>query len=81
MQYLGHIITSQGVRPYPKKVSSVRNFPKPQKPKDIKAFLGLAGYYRKFIPNFSELAKPLTELLRKEIKWKWTDGEEESLQT
>ena len=81
LQYVGHVITTQGVQPDPKKVSAVQNFPKPQQPKGIKAFLGLAGYYRKFIPNFSKISKPLTELLKKDIKWQWSDEEEESFQT
>jgi hypothetical protein len=56
----------------------VVQFPVPAKEKDIKAFLGLTGYYRKFIPHFSTIAKPLTTLLTKEVPWKWTREEQES---
>ena len=55
-------------------------FPVPEKEKDVKAFLGLTGYYRKFIQNFSSIAKPLTTLLKKENKWKWTSEEQESFE-
>jgi len=57
--YLGHIITKNGVRPDPKKIIVVKNFPIPKTRKNIKQFLGLAGYYRRFIENFSKIAKPL----------------------
>jgi hypothetical protein len=50
----------------------------PEKEQDIKAFLGLTGYYRKFIPHFSTIAKPLTTLLAKGIPWKWTSEEQRS---
>lgn len=71
VMYLGHIIGRDGVRPDPKKVEAVQNFPQPQNPKTIKQFLGLAGYYRRFIPGFSKVAKPLTELLKKETAFHW----------
>lgn len=72
VMYLGHIIGSDGVRPDPAKVKAVMNFPIPKNPKNIKQFLGLAGYYRRFIPNFSKIAKPLTDLLKKDRKFEWT---------
>lgn len=71
VMYLGHIIGKDGVRPDPKKIEAVRNFPLPKNPKTIKQFLGLAGYYRRFIPGFSKVAKPLTELLKKEATFRW----------
>lgn len=63
--YLGHIITENGISPDPSKLEAVKNFPTPKKVKDIQAFIGLAGYYRKFIENFSKIAKPLTKLTKK----------------
>ena len=74
--YLGHIISENGVRPDPNKIQAVKDFPRPDNPKTIKQFLGLAGYYRKFIPNFSKIAKPLTDLLKKDINFVW--GNEQS---
>lgn len=65
--YLGHLITPEGVKPNPEKVSCIQNFPQPKNPKEIKSFLGLAGYYRRFISNFAKLSKPLTRLLQKDV--------------
>ncbi|KAJ9582111.1 hypothetical protein L9F63_003567, partial [Diploptera punctata] len=78
LKYLGHVVTAQGVKPDPNKIQAVTEFPTPKTPKDIKSFLGLAGYYRKFIEEFSAIAKPLTELLKKDKKWKWEDTEQNS---
>ncbi|KAA5591127.1 RNA-directed DNA polymerase, partial [Pseudomonas aeruginosa] len=54
--YLGHIINEEGVKPNPDKIQAVAKFPTPKSPKDIKSFLGLVSYYRRFIPDFSKLA-------------------------
>lgn len=69
--YLGHVIGSDGVKPDPAKVKAVTNFPQPRNAKNIKQFLGLVGYYRRFIPSFSKLAKPLTDLLKKDKPFVW----------
>jgi len=53
------------------KVKAINNFPTPKNTTDVKSFLEVAGYYRKFIPQFSKLAKPLTELLKRDQKWQW----------
>ncbi|XP_011871373.1 PREDICTED: uncharacterized protein LOC105563955, partial [Vollenhovia emeryi] len=73
--YLGHVISNDGVKPDPKKLEAVQQFPRPKTPKNIKQFLGLAGYYRRFIPNFSKLAKPLTNLLKNDTRFEWTQEE------
>ncbi|PNF31840.1 hypothetical protein B7P43_G08901 [Cryptotermes secundus] len=78
LTYLGHVISKEGVKPDPKKIEAVVRFPAPEKQKDVKAFLGLTGYYRKFIPHYSTIAKPLTTLLTKETPWKWNSEEQES---
>lgn len=70
-QYLGHIISDKGVMPDPKKVLCVTNFPVPKSPRDIKSFLGLVGYYRRFIENFSHITKALTSLLKKDATFQW----------
>jgi hypothetical protein len=57
------------VKPDPEKVKAITNFPTPMNTTDVKPFLGLAGYYRKCIAQFSKIAKPLNELLRKNTKW------------
>lgn len=66
--YLGHIITPQGVKPNPDKISAILKYPIPKTTKQIKGFLGLIGYYRRFIPDFARLTKPLTACLKKGAK-------------
>jgi hypothetical protein len=78
LNYLGHVVTSEGVRPDENKIRAVVEFPIPKTQKDIKSFLGLAGYYRKFISDFSAIARPLTNLLKKENDWNWTEQEQAS---
>lgn len=63
--FLGHLVTSQGVKPNPDKIKAIQDFPIPRTQKEIKSFLGLLGYYRKFIRDFAKLTKPLTECLKK----------------
>ena len=81
LEYLGHLVTANGVKPNPEKIEAVKNFKLPKNPTDVKSFLGLAGYYRKFIRNFSKIAKPLTELTKKDIQFHWTDKTQLSFDT
>ena len=76
VSHLGHITSEDRVKPDPKKIEAVSKFPRPKKAKNIKQFLGLAGYYRRFIPNFSKIAKSLTQLLKKDITFKWLKNQE-----
>jgi hypothetical protein len=66
VEYLGHIVTKEGVKPDPKKTRAVEDFPTPRTVRNVRAFIGLAGYYRRHVQNFAEIAKPLTELTRKD---------------
>ena len=66
--YLGHIITTNGIKPNPDKIKTIKNFPIPKTVKEIKSFLGLLGYYRRFIDNYAKVTKPLTQCLRKGSK-------------
>jgi len=75
VSYLEHITGENRVRPDPKKVEAVQNFPIPKNVKNVKQFLGLAGYYRRFIKSFSKIAKPLTNLLKGDNDFKWEDKE------
>ena len=81
INYLGHIISSHGLRPDPDKLKAVKEFPVPKNQKNIKQFLGLAGYYRRFIKNFAQIAKPLTNLLRKEQVFNWDENAQTAFET
>ena len=70
--FLGHIISGSGISVDPAKVSSVKDRPAPTTPTEVKSFLGLAGYYRRFVENFSRIAVPLTKLTRKDVPFVWT---------
>ena len=73
VNYLGYIVGEGGLRTSDEKVQSIRNFSEPRTPKELRRFLGMAGYYRKFIPNFSDMASPLTNLYTKGTKFVFTD--------
>lgn len=66
--YLGHVISKDGIKPNPDKISAIQNFPIPKTATEIKRFLGLVGYYRKFIPDFARITKPMTQCLKKGSK-------------
>ena len=72
------MLNIKGVSPDPRKLEAVREFPKPKNVKNIRQFLGLAGFYRRFIKNFAQIAKPLSKLLQKDIVFKWTEKEEQA---
>ena len=78
--FLGHVISGEGIAVDPTKVVTVTNWEAPTSVGEIQSFLGLAGYYRRFIENFSKIAKPMTELLKKDTKFKWTEECEASFQ-
>ena len=72
IQYLGHLISDEGIQPLPEKLESIAKMPVPQNAKQVKQFLGLVGYYRKFVPHFSDIARPLTQLTRKNEGFNWS---------
>ena len=72
IQYLGHILSANGIQPLPSKTHTIQNMKPPTTPKQIRAFLRLVGYYRKFIRGFAKIAKPLTMLTRQQVKFDWT---------
>ena len=73
IEYLGHFISESGIEPMPDKLSAIKDMPAPRSPKEIKQFLGLVGYYRKFIPRFSDLAKLLTRLTQHDTLFQWSE--------
>lgn len=79
--YLGHKCSEEGALPDPSKTSCVQNFPVPRTVRQVQSFLGLANYYRKFINNFSKIVRPITNLLRKDVKFTWTDKCQEAFES
>ena len=69
---MGHLVSKKGISPLPDKLDSIKNMPAPKCTKEIKQFLGLTGYYRKFVPRFADISRPLTQLTRKETPFNWT---------
>ena len=72
IQYLGHILSATGIQPLPSKTHAIQNMKPPTTPKQVRAFLGLIGYYRNFKRGFPKIAKPLTLLTRQQAKFDWT---------
>jgi len=71
--FLGHVISGEGISVDPCKIEAVKEWPVPKNVKEIRSFLGLAGYYIKFVRDFSKIAAPLTRLTRKGVKYEWTE--------
>ena len=71
IQYLGHLISADGIQPLPEKLENIAKMPAPRNPKEVKQFLRLVGYYRKFVPRFADISRVLTHLTKKDIEFKW----------
>ena len=80
VRFLGHMVSASGVSVDLEKVEAVMSWERPKSVFEIRSFLGLAGYYRRFIEDFSRIAAPMTRLTRKEVKFKWDDRCEEAFQ-
>lgn len=79
VEYLGHEISSEGIRPSSHKVSAVKEFRTPRNVHEVRQFLGLASYFRKFIKGFATIARPLTKLTKKSIEWCWGKQQDDAL--
>ncbi|KAL8091518.1 hypothetical protein AgCh_033950 [Apium graveolens] len=80
VQFLGHVVNKEGIKVYPTKIEAVMNWERPKTPTEVRSFLGLAGYNRRFVQDFSKIVIPLTKLTRKNEKYVWKDNCEESFQ-
>jgi hypothetical protein len=76
VEYLGHIVSQKGIKADPKKLNSVRNFPTPRNLDELRSFLGLANYYRRFIDQFATKIHVLLQLTKSKITWKWGPEEQ-----
>ena len=72
VQYLGHLVSGKRIKSLPEKLESVKKMSAPTTPKEVKQFLGLVGYYRKFIPRFTDIARPMTNLTKQDVSFEWT---------
>jgi RNase H-like domain found in reverse transcriptase len=81
VKLLGHVINREGIQPDDDKIVKVKDFPKPTTIRQLRGFLGLASYYRKFIKNFSSIARPLNSLLEKDTPFEWMDDHQQAFET
>ena len=80
VEYLGFVISKDKIAMDPIKLDGIAKWPMPRKPRDVRSFLGFTGYYRKFIRRYSEIAKPLNSLTKKNLKWYWTEVEQKAFE-
>ncbi|GFW69072.1 transposon Tf2-9 polyprotein [Trichonephila clavipes] len=80
IEFLGYIIENGTIKPSPSKTQAVQNFPQPQTPRQLQSFIGLTSYFRKFIPHYARIARPLSDLLRDNVKFKFGPTEIASFQ-
>ncbi|XP_070020478.1 uncharacterized mitochondrial protein AtMg00860-like [Nicotiana sylvestris] len=78
--FLGYVVSSEGIQVDPKKIEAVQTWPRPSSATDIRRFLGLAGYYRRFVQGFSSITSPLTKFTQKGAPFRWSDECEASFQ-
>ena len=81
VEFLGHLVNSKGVQPDPKKIQAITDFPTPTSVKNVRSALGLFGYYRRFIRDYAVIAKPLTDLLKKDKKFEWGQKQQQIFDT
>ncbi|KAL8133322.1 hypothetical protein AgCh_008690 [Apium graveolens] len=80
VQFLGHVVNKEGIKVDPAKIEALMNWERPKTPTEVRSFLGLAGYYRRFVQDFTKIVVPLTKLTRKNENFIWTEKCEESFQ-
>ena len=76
--YIGHLLTSEGIKPDPKKVEAVQKMPQPTDVPSVKRFLGMVNYLSKFLPNHSTITEPLRQLEAKGVEWHWDDNQQKA---
>ena len=79
-QFLGHVVGEDGIKPDPAKIEKVLNYPVPTNIRDLREVLGLFSYYRHFIKDFSKIADPLYQLLKKDVPYEWTSEQQQAFE-
>jgi len=80
IKFLGHSVSAHGISPLPEKLKTIKEWPIPHYLKEVRAFFGLASYYRKFVRNFATMAEPLTRLTRKQTRFEWTEESQKAFE-
>ncbi|KMQ83891.1 reverse ribonuclease integrase [Lasius niger] len=80
VKFLGHVITPEGIRPNEEKVAAILHLPPPRNMKHLLTFLQTASWFRRFVPGFAEIARPLTQLTKKDAAWTWAEDQKESFE-
>ena len=78
--FLGHVVSTEGIKVDPQKIEAILEWKPPRSVLEIRSFLGLAGYYRRFVEGFSVMAAPLTKLIRKGVPFVWTEKQQEAFE-
>jgi len=81
VKFLGHQVSAYGIEPMPEKPDTISDWPTPRCLRDVRAFFGLASYYRRFVKNFASIAEPLTRMTKKFVKFEWTSEVQEAFNT
>ena len=80
LQFLGHVVGKEGVKPDPEKVDKMVNYPEPQNIRELRGVLGLFSYYRRFIKDFAKVADPMYKLLKKDAPYEWTNLQQKAFE-
>ncbi len=80
LEFLGHVVSADGVEPMWDKVEAIVNLPRPTTSSEVRSFIGMATYYCRFMDHYSHVKRPLTELTRKEVEWVWGEAQELAFQ-
>ena len=81
VRFLGHVVGTDGISVDPEKIRAIIDWPAPTTPTEVRSFLGLVGYYRRFVRDFSKIASPMTALTRKDVKYEWNERCESAFRT